>query len=333
MEYTKETPVGTGTDNRFLNALRQSGLRLERGPTRILQINLGRRCNQTCRHCHVEAGPARREVMQWPLMERLIGLASHPTITTVDLTGGAPEMNPHYRSLVEGLSGLGREIITRCNLTVLMEPGFEWLPDFYSRHGLRIVASLPCYGPDNVNRQRGEGVFEKSIAALRLLNSRGYGIQGHPGGLPLDLVYNPGGAFLPGSQSSLEADYRERLGTDHGVSFSSLLTITNIPIGRFGASLNRAGGMEEYLRLLEHSFNPETLPALMCRDTLSVGWDGRLYDCDFNQMLELELGGGKPRLDGSDLDLNQLAAVGIRTGTHCLGCTAGAGSSCGGSLA
>jgi radical SAM/Cys-rich protein len=322
------------TVNRFDRVLGEHGVAMPgRGRTTVLQINVGKLCNQACTHCHVEAGPRRREVMEAPLVERLLSLAAREAVETVDITGGAPELNPHFRELVEGMTALGKEVLVRCNLTILLEPGYGWLVDFYAAHGVQLICSLPCYTPGNVNRQRGEGVFEKSIAALRLLNARGYGMGGHPDGLRLDLVFNPLGAVLPGDQQTLEADYKRELRAHFGVEFNGLYTMANLPIGRFSRTLRRRGEYEPYLRRLEGAFNPGTLPRLMCRNTLSVSWDGRLYDCDFNQMLELELGAGAPSLSDPAFRLERLREVPIRTGEHCLGCTAGAGSSCGGALA
>jgi radical SAM/Cys-rich protein len=252
-------------------------------------------------------------------------------VRTVDVTGGAPEMNPHFQRLVERLSNLGKEIIVRCNLTILLEEGYGWLPGFYARHRVHLICSLPCYTKENVRKQRGNGVFEKSITALTWLNAAGFGKESDAPALPLDLVYNPLGPFLPGSQEALEADYKREL-RPYGVSFNRLLTLANLPIGRFGKALERNGTYGPYLDKLESAFNPATVPALMCRSTLNVGWDGRLYDCDFNQMLDMELGDGQPSLFDPDFRLERLAALPIRTGAHCLGCTAGTGSSCGGAL-
>jgi radical SAM/Cys-rich protein len=317
--------------NRFQEALQRHGLcDLERGVTTVLQINVGKLCNQACTHCHVEAGPKRTEIMGDAVVERLLALAASPQVRTVDLTGGAPEMNPHFRRLVAGVAALGKEVIARCNLTILTEPGYEHLVDFYAAQRVHLVCSLPCYTAANVNKQRGNGVFDRSIAALQRLNTAGYGDEAT--GLVLDLVFNPLGPYLPGSQAGLEADYKRELGRHFGVRFNSLLTLANLPIGRFARSLQRRGELEPYLRLLEESFNPGTVPHLMCLNTLNVGWDGQLYDCDFNQMLELPLGHGRPSLFDPDFRLDALPYVPVRTGEHCLGCTAGSGSSCGGAL-
>jgi radical SAM/Cys-rich protein len=319
-------------DADFAATLERHGLRpLARRPLTTLQVNVGKRCNQACHHCHVDAGPKRPEMMARETAERVLDLvAAQPRIELVDVTGGAPELNPNFRFLAQGARRLGRRVIDRCNLTVLLEPGQEDLADFLAAHEIEIVASLPCHGATNVDRQRGVGVFEKSIAALHRLNALGYGAPGSR--LRLDLVYNPVGAFLPPPQAQLEADYRERLESDHGVSFDHLLTITNMPIRRFAADLERAGRSAEYMGLLVNHFNPATIEGLMCRDLLSVGYDGRLYDCDFNQMLELPLG-GEARTIWDVERLDDLEGEPIATGSHCFGCTAGAGSSCGGALA
>lgn len=326
-----QRPSESARYNRFEQALREHGLDgLERERTGVLQINVGKVCNQACGHCHVEAGPKRTESMEARVVERLLALARESEVHTVDVTGGAPELNPHFRRLVEGMAALGKSVIARCNLTILLEPGQEELADFYAANGVHLICSLPCYTPENVNRQRGNGVFDRSIAALQRLNAAGYGAE--DGALRLDLVYNPLGASLPGSQPKLEADYKRELQRHFGIRFNHLLTLANLPIGRFARSLRRQGEYEPYLRLLAESFNPETVPALMCRSTLNVGWDGQLYDCDFNQMLEMPLGHGAPELFDPDFSLDALLSVPIRTGEHCLGCTAGAGSSCGGAL-
>lgn len=320
--------------NRFTRAMEANqAVALRRDDIRILQINLGKLCNQACKHCHVEAGPKRTEIMTWDAMERLLVLAENPGIEQVDLTGGAPEMNPHFRQLVTRLTKMGKSVLIRCNLTIVVEPGYEWLSDFYVENKVRLVCSLPCYTAENVKKQRGSGVFEKSIAALRKLNALGYGVKDHPAGLVLDLVYNPGGAFLPGNQAGLEADYKRELSRHFGVSFNQLMAVANLPIGRFASDLVRQGTYETYLQLLEGAFNRDTVNGLMCRNTLNVGWDGQFYDCDFNQMLEMPLGGGSPTLKDERLTLEGLREVPIRTGEHCLGCSAGSGSSCGGSLA
>jgi radical SAM/Cys-rich protein len=310
--------------------------RLRRDVPRTLQINVGKLCNQACHHCHVEAGPKRTEVMTRTTAERIVDLlAKSDTIETVDLTGGAPELNPSFTFLVERARALGRRVIVRCNLTVLFFAGMEHLPAFYREHGVELVCSLPCYTAENVDQQRGRGVFDQSIAALRLLNGLGYGRDGSA--LGLNLVYNPLGAFLPPPQAELEARYHDELRQHFDVEFHHLLTITNMPIKRFADQLHRSGRYEEYLGLLVNHFNPRTIDGLMCRTLISMGWEGTLYDCDFNQMLELPLIWlGQPNerpLTGWDVDnLDELVARRIRTGPHCFGCTAGAGSSCAGTL-
>ena len=325
-----------GAGPSFDGALAQHGLSpLARTTVTTLQVNVGKLCNMACHHCHVEAGPKRTEIMRREVAERVVEvLARNPGVSLVDLTGGAPELNPSFRYLVAAARRLGRRVIDRCNLTVLFEPGMDDLPSFLAHHEVAIVASLPCYGQSNVDQQRGSGAFTKSVAALKVLNALGYGLPGSR--LGLDLVYNPGGAFLPPAQDSLEAKYREELGRLFGISFHRLLTITNMPIKRFAHFLEREGKDEEYMALLASHFNPGTVDGLMCRSLLSVGWDGTLYDCDFNQMLELTQ--GTPGVMGARTiwdvdDLGALERQPIATGSHCLGCTAGAGSSCSGALA
>ena len=300
---------------------------LRRGRTTTLQVNVGKRCDLACHHCHVEAGPKRTEALDEKLAARVLDvLVSSPELDTLDLTGGAPELNPHFRGLVRGARALGRRVIDRCNLTVLFEPGQEDTAEFLAREGVEVVASLPCYTAANVDAQRGKRVYERSLEGLRWLNALGYGA-----GLRLDLVYNPLGASLPPPEKQLEADYRRELGA-LGVRFDRLLTLTNMPIKRFARELTRRGESEAYLSLLVNHFNPATLDALMCRHTLSVAYDGQLYDCDFNQALELPLAGRSTSLFELDA-VEALSGRPIATGTHCFGCTAGAGSSCGGALA
>jgi len=310
-----------------LDAHAPDGLRRSRVAT--LQVNVGKRCNQACHHCHVGAGPTRAEMMTRPTAARVLELLeSSAGTTTLDITGGAPELNESFRFLVSGARRLGREVIDRCNLTVLLQPGQEETPAFLAGQGVHVIASLPCYSAGNVDAQRGRHVYERSIEALRLLNGLGYGRP--DGGLRLDLVYNPGGAFLPPAQAELEETYRRELGRRHGIEFNRLLTLTNMPIQRFAEDLIRRGSLSEYLSLLVNHFNPETVQGLMCRTTLSVGYDGTLYDCDFNQMLEMPLARW-PTLDGLR-SLDQLDGAPVSTAVHCFGCTAGAGSGCGGAL-
>ncbi len=303
---------------------------LRRDAVTTLQVNVGRRCDLACHHCHVEAGPKRTESMDEHTAERVLALLeSNPRVTRLDLTGGAPELNAQFRRLVDGAHALGRRAVDRCNLTVLFQPGQEDTPKFLAERAVKIVASLPCYTKDNVEQQRGKHVFDRSIRALRLLNGLGYGMPGSA--LELDLVYNPLGPSLPPDQGELEARYRHELRERFGIEFHHLATLTNMPIKRFAHSLARDGQHEAYMCLLVNHFNPETLPALMCRHMISVGYDGRLFDCDFNQMLELPLG-GRPRTIWQVHDLSSLENERIATDVHCYGCTAGSGSSCGGAL-
>jgi len=304
---------------------------LRRGALTTLQLNIGKRCNLACHHCHVESGPKRQEAMDRRGAERILELlAGSPGVELLDLTGGAPELNPHFRFLVEGARGLGRRVMDRCNLTVFFEAGQQDTPAFLARHGVELVASLPCYSAENVEQQRGRGVFGRSIDALRRLNALGYAAPGS--GLELHLVHNPLGAFLPPAQAALEADYRNRLRADFDVVFGRLLTLANMPIKRFAHDLRRTGEYEAYMSLLVNHFNPQTVPALMCRELVSVGYDGRLYDCDFNQQLEIPLA-GRPRTIWEIEDLADIEGEPVETASHCFGCTAGNGSSCGGSLA
>ncbi len=315
----------------FADTLALHGIPLRRGRTTTLQVNVGKRCNQACHHCHVDAGPKRTERMDRKTADRVLELlAASPSVRTLDVTGGAPELSDQFRRLVLGARALGRDAIDRCNLTVLFEPGQEDTAEFLAANGVAVVASLPCYTQENVERQRGRGVFEKSIDALQRLNALGYGQPGSP--LTLDLVYNPLGASLPPPQSELEARYRDELDCGYGVRFHHLRAFANLPIARFAADLERQGRSAEYQALLVHHFNPATVAGLMCRTLVSVGYDGRLYDCDFDQMLELPLGAGARTVFDLD-DLEGLAGATIATGSHCFGCTAGAGSSCSGALA
>jgi radical SAM/Cys-rich protein len=315
----------------FDDVLSEHGLELVRGEVRTLQVNVGKLCNMACHHCHVEAGPKRTERMSRQVAERVVELlASNPRVELLDLTGGAPEMNESFRFLVTEARRLGRRVIDRCNLTILFEPGMDGLAEFLAAKEVHVVASLPCYQAENVERQRGRGAFGKSILALWNLNALGYGRPGSA--LRLDLVYNPLGASLPPPQGRLEAKYREELGRLFGIEFHQLLTLTNMPIKRFAWSLERSGELERYMSLLVNHFNPATVPELMCRSLLSVAWDGRLFDCDFNQMLEIDLAGGR-RTVWDVASLAELSERRIATAAHCFGCTAGAGSSCGGALA
>ena len=295
-----------------------------------LQVNVGKRCNQACHHCHVDASPTRTEVMPDDVVNASLDvLARTPALDTLDITGGAPELHPRFREMVARGRALGRKVMVRHNLTVQFEPGFADLPRFFADQAVEVVCSLPHYTEEATDRQRGRGVFARSVDALRALNDVGYGRDPR---LVLNLVSNPVGAFLPPAQADLERDTRDWLLAHHGIAFNALFTITNMPISRFAAWLRRAGNYDAYMARLEAAFNPSTVPGLMCRSLVSVGYDGRLYDCDFNQMLELGLEEGQPATI-FDFDLRRLAGRPVRTGEHCFGCTAGSGSSCGGALA
>lgn len=297
----------------------------------ILQINLGKMCNQTCEHCHVDAGPDRKEIMTRSVMEECLKVAAHPTVKTVDLTGGAPEMNPDFLWFLEELSKLDLEIIVRSNLTIFnANKKYFVFPELFKKYGVTVVSSMPCYTADNVDKQRGDGVFDSSIKALQTLNAIGYGKEGS--GMNLHLVYNPGGASLPPDQMSLEADYKRELKKHFDIEFDSLYTITNLPISRFLDDLLRKGKYESYMEKLVDAFNPSAAMGVMCRNTISVGWDGKLYDCDFNQMLELPIA-LKYQKHISDLDLATINDREIMVNQHCYGCTAGSGSSCQGTIA
>jgi radical SAM/Cys-rich protein len=297
-----------------------------------LQVNLGYRCNQACHHCHVNAGPDRREMMARETIDDVLRVLAARRISTLDVTGGAPELNPHFRHLVHEARQLGVHVIDRCNLTVLNEPGFEDLAAFLGAQSVEITASLPCYTKENVDKQRGEHVFESSILALRKLNALGYGVDGT--GLALNLVYNPIGPYLPPAQDKLEADYKRELAAHFGVVFNRLFTLANMPIKRFGSTLITQGKFAGYMALLHSAHNPANLDAVMCRTLVSVDYRGHLYDCDFNQMLGIPLVvAGKPRRHISDLLTGEIDTAPISVADHCYGCTAGQGSSCGGALA
>jgi radical SAM/Cys-rich protein len=295
-----------------------------------LQVNLGWRCNQSCKHCHLLAGPTRPEQMSRDNVEEVIRVVERHAIPTVDLTGGSPELNPHYEYLVERLHGAGTHILTRCNLTILLEPGHEHLPEFYRHYRVELVCSLPYYQEDMVDRLRGAGVFRKSLEALRRLNAVGYGVPDSD--LKLNLMYNPAGAYLPPEQRALETQFRRELAERYDIHFHQLYTLLNMPIGRFREFLERSRNYDRYMGKLVSGFNPATVNGLMCRSLISVAWDGRLYDCDFNQALDLPLREGLPQTI-RDFDLAVLATRPIRLGNHCYGCTSGGGSSCGGCLA
>jgi len=293
----------------------------------VLQINVGKFCNQTCRHCHVDAGPERREQMSEETARLCVDVLAKNPIPTVDITGGAPELNANFRWIVEQARALGRRVIDRCNLSVLLLKPQADLAGFLAHHGVEVVASLPHYLASTTDAQRGAGAFARSIEALQLLNRLGYGVEGSS--LVLTLVHNPAGAFLPPRQDALEAQYRRQLGRRHGIVFNRLYTITNLPISRFLQFLIESGNYEDYMQTLANSFNPSAASAAMCRRMISVGWDGSLYDCDFNQMLETPLRTGACR-HIRDFDLSELQTRQIAMANHCYGCTAGAGSSCGG---
>ncbi|MFM7203745.1 MAG: arsenosugar biosynthesis radical SAM (seleno)protein ArsS [Myxococcota bacterium] len=311
---------------RFETALRSAKPEgLKRSRLEILQVNLGKKCNQTCRHCHVDAGPERTEVMGDDVLTAVLRLMDQAEVGILDITGGAPELHPRFRWLVEQARQRGLRVMDRCNLTLLTTPSFQDLPAFFAEHAVEVVASLPHFAPRFTDAQRGEGVFEKSIQVLQQLNTLGYGQEGS--GLVLNLVTNPVGAFLPGQQSSLEREWKRELKRRYGVSFNALFALTNMPISRYLEFLQNSGNLESYLKKLVQAFNPASLEGLMCRNTLSVGWDGRLFDCDFNQMLELAL----PQTI-FDVELHRLEGQDIQVADHCFGCTAGAGSSCTGAV-
>jgi radical SAM/Cys-rich protein len=318
--------------NRFAQTLAARSLALRRGRSEILQVNVGKLCNLTCVHCHVNAGPKRKEIMTRETIDRIINWLAKTDIPTVDLTGGAPEMIPDFLYFIERVKKLrpSRHIIDRCNLTILVESDYEDIAQCLAARNVEIIASMPCYSAENVNAQRGEGVFEGSIAALKLLNSLGYGIDPD---LPLHLVYNPVGAFLPPSQDELESDYKRELKKHFGIVFNKLYALANLPIGRFASYLRRNNKLDEYMELLISAFNPATIDGLMCRNTISVGWRGEVYDCDFNQQLGMQWTNSRSKpLFVWNIDPVSLEGRDIMTGDHCFGCTAGAGSSCGGAI-
>ena len=313
--------------NRFDEKITKHSIRLDRRELETLQINVGRKCNQACRHCHVDAAPWRTEMMDETTANKVIEWIKEHRPKNVDITGGAPEISNHFRRFVTESKSAGCHVMDRNNLTILEEPGYEDLHFFLADHEVEIIASLPCYTPDNVAKQRGQGVFEKSIRGLQKLNSLGYG----SGNLKLNLVYNPLGPNLPGPQVELEQDYKESLKKEFGVVFHQLFCITNQPIARFAEDLRTSGQIESYMKLLVESFNPTTTDSLMCRSTLSVGYMGEVYDCDFNQMLNMQMRNGK-LLFLWDVAPSRWKEIRITTGNHCLACTAGSGSSCTGTL-
>jgi radical SAM/Cys-rich protein len=313
----------------FETALREHNIELSRESVKVLQVNIGKRCNQACHHCHVESGPDRTENMGLKTVDRLLKLLSYePQIHTVDITGGAPELNPHFRYFVTEIHKMGKAVVDRCNLTVLFEEGQKDTAAFLAKKKIQIMASLPCYREDNVDSQRGKGVFDKSITALKELNKLGYGKGGS--GLTLNLVYNPVGEHLPPAQAGLEEDYHAYLKDKFDIVFNHLFTITNMPIKRYAHALERDGRMNDYMQLLIDNFNPQAARGVMCTELLSIGWDGQIYDCDFNQMLEIPLN-DKPQ---NIFDIGRISKIepSIAVASHCFGCTAGAGSSCGGAL-
>ncbi len=313
----------------FQAALEEHNIELKRETIKILQVNIGKRCNQACHHCHVESGPNRTENMELETVNRILHLLKQePQIHTVDITGGAPELNPHFRYFVSEIRKMDKTVIDRCNLTVLFEPGQEDTAEFLAAQKVQVVASLPCYKEDNVDAQRGKGVFDKSIAGLNKLNALGYGRPGS--GLELNLVYNPVGEHLPPDQKDLEADYHVHLEKTFGITFNHLFTITNMPIKRYAHALQRDGKIQDYMQLLIDNFNTQAAEGVMCKELVSIGWDGRVYDCDFNQMLEIPVNWNSFNL--WDIERFQDIEPNIAVASHCFGCTAGAGSSCGGAL-
>jgi len=312
--------------NLFEKYLKQHRAYLVRKQPDTLQVNLGRLCNLACVHCHVEAGPTQTEEnMDAKTALAVVKLMDRFSFSVLDLTGGAPEMNPHFKTLVQEACERKIRVIDRCNLTILQEPNYDWAPDFLKTYQVEVIASLPCYSKDNVDHQRGKGTFKKSIAALQLLNALGYGQA--DSGLFLHLVYNPVGPHLPPNQAQLEEDYKKRLKEDFQITFNRLFTITNMPITRYEKYLKAFNQYESYVALLKENFNPDSVKNLMCLDTISVGWDGQIYDCDFNQQLKMPLGNADP-LTVFKLAEEDLSRFDIRTAEHCFGCTAGAGSSC-----
>lgn len=318
--------------------LRQTDFpRIERQTIETLQVNLGYLCNLSCTHCHVNAGPKRTELMTKETIDDVLALIKKNSIKTLDVTGGAPEMNPYFMYLVKAARDLGVEVIDRCNLSILLEKGFESMPQFLADHGVIITASLPCYSEQNVSEQRGKGVFEQSITALQKLNSLGYGINEK---LPLHLVYNPNGTFLPPAQEQLEADYKKQLFDEFGIQFNTLLTITNMPISRFGGMLLSKDLYENYITLLKDNYSESNLDSVMCKSLLSVDYQGFIYDCDFNQMLNWPIdkmddniiSSSSKKMHIRDLLVDTALPSEIKIGEHCYGCTAGQGSSCSGAL-
>ena len=314
--------------NKFLNLTSSKSVKFLRKEIKTLQVNVGKLCNQACHHCHVNAGPKRKEIIQRNVFEKIISLLKKKnSVDTIDITGGAPELNPHFRFFIKELRLLGKNIIDRCNLTVLFEHGQEDTAEFLANNRIKIIASLPCYEKDNVDSQRGKGVFQKSILALKNLNNLGYG---RDRALELNLVYNPVGMHLPPPQETLEKSYKIFLKENYDITFNNLFTITNMPISRYAHNLKRTGKMEEYMQLLIDNFNPKAAQNVMCKELISISWDGKVYDCDFNQMLDIPVNFSSLNI----MSINSLNDIGknIAVANHCFGCTAGSGSSCGGSL-
>lgn len=333
-EYELEVLESKDFGGTFQQKLLESGLLpFQPKPVEILQLNLGKMCNQVCKHCHVDAGPDRKEIMEKDTMELCLQVLRKHPIQTVDLTGGAPEMNSNFRWLVTEIRKISQDIniLVRCNLTIILaNPKYHDLPEFFRENSIEVVSSLPYFTALKTDAQRGNGVFEKSIQALRMLNKVGYGMPGN--GLKLQLVYNPSGAFLPASQEGLEAEFKKRLLNQYGIHFNSLYTITNLPISRFLEYLLRSGNYDSYMQKLVEAYNPVAAANAMCRNTISVGWDGYLYDCDFNQMLDMKVACQESQ-HIRDWNLESLGKRSILVNQHCFGCTAGAGSSCGGATA
>ena len=335
----QHAPLASGAEQRatlatvplarsFKEALAQSSLYpLRATGVDILQINVGKKCNQTCRHCHVDAGPDRTEMMPRDVMEKCLEVLATTDIPTVDITGGAPELHPDFREFVARSHAIGKHVMDRCNLTIMLLPNYSDLPEFFAEHQVEVICSLPHYRAKQTDSQRGEGVFDESIEALHRLNAVGYGKP--DSGLVVNLVMNPVGAFLPGNQTSLEREWKRELKRHHGIVFNNLYTINNLPISRFLEWLEESDNLEGYMTRLVNAFNPGAAQGVMCRNTLSVGWDGQLYDCAFNQMLALGLAGDGPR-SIMGFDIAQIRHREIVVGPHCFACTAGAGSSCGG---
>ena len=304
--------------------------KIYRDHLKVLQVNIGYKCNQTCKHCHVNAGPNRKEMMEDSIISLIPQVILKHNINTLDITGGAPEMHPKFKDLVSSVNKLNIEIIDRCNLTILSEPGYEYLPEFLSKNKVNITASLPCYIEENVDNQRGAGVFEKSIKGLKLLNSYGYGVQ--DSGLILNLVFNPTGPTLPPKQDELEKDYKKHLGENYNIKFNNLLALANMPINRFAKYLKVIGKFNEYEQLLKENHNKSNLNSVMCRSSLSIDWTGEVFDCDFNQQLRLSQSEGPKNINDLLSNKENIFGNKISVGSHCYGCTAGSGSSCGGSL-